>query len=826
MSQIINISDTLTLVPSAYDSTHSSYSAISSSYPVTNGYTDSSSTTYAYITCNTGSQASTYISYTFDTSEVPANATIDSIACSAKGRVSSTSYIATAVFQLYAGGTAKGSSTSARTTTATAYNLTPGTWTRAELDDIQVRYTGTRGTSNTTRAAYLYFYGATLTINYSISGIQYTITATSSVENISVTPALQDVMEGETATVSIQVNNSDDYEITDNGSDIFNSLVRETITISGSVSETAESFTTGFSGGTNMNFYTATSTTGNNFNYAIGHTAENPGSTASGSGSWTYVKANNGSTTETGYADYVFDFSSIPADAVIDSVEVKCYGAVESASQSTSHSDITLFSGSTQKGTMQEFESATNSIITINDPGTWTRAELQNAKLRFAVGYYGGHLFGITWNVNYTVITGDIVYTYTLTNVAADHMILIAEKGVYVPPEEDPQYTYHSLTISSIYATTNPGTGTTRVIQGTTQTVTITPSDSLLVLALDNGVDITNQLVANTGGYTYTLTNINQKHSLIFVFRSITYYFITSNGTNVRLFPDGQLVMLPGNRYKLNIVPNNYDDIITITDNNVDVTAALVREEDVDQNDNPIVSYEYVITNIAAAHDIIVTGTEPIITRELFLKDEGSWINVESVWKKVAGRWEEVSVTIFDDEDIHYLKKGQSETLITKTLLPSTYALSNTTYLTIADASNMYTDVTSDTYATITHTRASTSYSYYLYLRGFDFGQIPSNANVDSFTIRFKARESGLSTSTTYRPYLINNTTTITGTADVTTTTAQTFTFSGVTATWDTIKGYGSNFGIRMTLRRSASGTTGYLYMYGAELDVSYYGFE
>jgi len=51
--------------------------------------------------------------------------------------------------------------------------------------------------------------------------------------------------------------------------------------------------------------------------------------------------------------------------------------------------------------------------ITITNPGTWTRAELQSAKLRFTVAYYGGAISGITWKVIYS-IQG---YQYTLTNV-------------------------------------------------------------------------------------------------------------------------------------------------------------------------------------------------------------------------------------------------------------------------------------------------------------------------------------------------------------------------------------------------------------------------
>jgi len=41
------------------------------------------------------------------------------------------------------------------------------------------------------------------------------------------------------------------------------------------------------------------------------------------------------------------------------------------------------------------------------------------------------------------------------------------------------------------------------------------------------------------GDYTYTLTNIQQKHSLIFIFGDVSYYFVTSSTTGGRIFPDG-----------------------------------------------------------------------------------------------------------------------------------------------------------------------------------------------------------------------------------------------------------------------------------------------
>lgn len=154
-------------------------------------------------------------------------------------------------------------------------------------------------------------------------------------------------------------------------------------------------------------------------------------------------------------------------------------------------------------------------------------------------------------------------------------------------------------------------------------------------------------------------------------------------------------------------------------------------------------------------------------------------------------------------------------------LTPSTYYLSSTSYLSVSNASNMYADCSSDTYATVTNSRTSTT-SYYIYLRGFDFSQVPSEAIVSGFTVRLKARESGVSTSTSYKPYLANGTTAINGSCDVISTTAATHEFTGVSADWETIKGYANKFGIRINCRRASRNTTGYMYIYGAEIEVTY----
>lgn len=154
-------------------------------------------------------------------------------------------------------------------------------------------------------------------------------------------------------------------------------------------------------------------------------------------------------------------------------------------------------------------------------------------------------------------------------------------------------------------------------------------------------------------------------------------------------------------------------------------------------------------------------------------------------------------------------------------LVPSTYYLSSTSYLSVSNAANMYNNTDNGSYATVTNSRASTT-SYYIYLRGFNFSALPEGAIVNSFTVKLKARESGVSTSTSYKPYLADGTSAINGSCDVITTTAATHTFTGISADWDTIVSYGNNFGIRINCRRASRNTTGYMYIYGAEILVDY----
>ena len=787
MSRPISIQDTITAHPTGVASDHA-YASVSNT---TNGYAESSNTTYATINLTTGSGATTYIYFTFDFSGIPNGATINSVSCSAKAYINTTnsSRITTREIQLYSGTTAKGNASTISNST-TAFTMTPGTWTRDELQNVRIRLHGVRGTSNTTSTYYFRFYGATFTVNYSVDGIAYTIGATSNVTGTTVDPATQEVMEGQDAVVTIYSTAIDGLKITDNNNDISNELVQHEMPTGGTISKVPESYTT------------SGSVSGTRYQSTVGCGVDNPSSQTGND----YCSSSG--STATIY--YHFNFDDIPDNATIESMSVQAYGHLESTSNSSEKAELNTYYGTTAKGTAVSYTSTSSQLVNIT-PGSWTVAQLKDdARVGFTIGYYGGLTTGITWSVTYSIpSTGSEYYwTYTLENVTADHVILITEEGPFIPPEEDPNYNYYPVTISAINATVEPYIGTERIQEGTNQIITISPTDPQLTLALDNGVDITNQLVGGTpnntytidtqvsgasygfslnnstgyyvstnngvsksasvarinmnfesdclvtityinyaeedydygmfgkldtavatdgltaasggsspsdstsnyqiakcsnssstqtvtyqvpmgehfidvkygkddasdsgndslqwkitsveatsagGDYTYTLSNINQNHNLIFIFGDVDYYFITSSGNSCRLYPNGQIVKLDGDSYFLRIVPDNANATVTIRDNNIDKTSSLEYTSTQDKYGNTIANYTYELSNISAAHTIIVScssDSEP----KVFIKINGSWVQYSKVYQKVNGSWQEVAVDRIFDSNTNYVK--------------------------------------------------------------------------------------------------------------------------------------------------------------------------
>lgn len=113
------------IISSHDDTDYAYYSATN----LSNGYAGSDSTTYAQINLVRGANAVSYIYWQFPAfSEIPSNATIDSVECTCKCSISSTStnYIATRQVRLYSGTTAMGSNKTVANST-TAFTITAGT---------------------------------------------------------------------------------------------------------------------------------------------------------------------------------------------------------------------------------------------------------------------------------------------------------------------------------------------------------------------------------------------------------------------------------------------------------------------------------------------------------------------------------------------------------------------------------------------------------------------------------------------------------------------------------------------------------------------------
>ena len=161
---------TLTVLLSSYDSTDKSYYSLgSASKAYKSPDTYSSSSDCAAVNMARGANAYTYVYFKFDTSALPANAKIVSVACRARTGISTTSttYVVSKGCKMCSGTVEK---TDSITVSNNNYlrDFTTGTWTRSELSDVRVKIYGTRGTSNVNTGYALRMFGAELTITYTV----------------------------------------------------------------------------------------------------------------------------------------------------------------------------------------------------------------------------------------------------------------------------------------------------------------------------------------------------------------------------------------------------------------------------------------------------------------------------------------------------------------------------------------------------------------------------------------------------------------------------------------------------------------------------------
>lgn len=397
---------TIRLVPSIfYNQAGTSYLTVSNQ---NNALTNTDSTTYATVDNTYASTTNRYIylqGFNFD--DIPANAVINSFSIKLKANESGGS-TSSSYRPVLCKGTATYSNAycNAITTSTTVheFEFTQDFATfRDDGDEFGIRINCRRGSRNT--AASFYIYGAEIEVDYTVPNPR-TVTSSLNGDGTISPDGVTNTFEGAEYTLTITPTNQDDpVTVTRNGTDVTDQVVAHGT--GGSTSSAPDNVTTsGIQSGSSY------------AEYAVGHTAESPSS--SGTSSNMYA-----SSSSTGYAAYSFDFSAIPSNATIEGIEVRCYGHRESSTISSTYvSQCVLYSGSTAISDEVDFPSTSNSIITLTPTTLPTRAQLDDVVVRHYVGYYGGLVLGITFEVTYSTGTGIDHYTYSFT-VTGDAVLAV-----------------------------------------------------------------------------------------------------------------------------------------------------------------------------------------------------------------------------------------------------------------------------------------------------------------------------------------------------------------------------------------------------------------
>lgn len=165
----------LTLTPSGYNGSLSSYQSVNSEYPLRNGLSGSDSDNYAELYLLTGTRATSTLAVNFDVSQIPSGATIDSIECKIKARISNSSpYVLTGIAQLYWNATAMGGEVELGTSAIAQTFNDVGYWDYDRLQQLFLLITCTRGVMGGSNSQTLRFYGADLVVNYTAGSTEPT----------------------------------------------------------------------------------------------------------------------------------------------------------------------------------------------------------------------------------------------------------------------------------------------------------------------------------------------------------------------------------------------------------------------------------------------------------------------------------------------------------------------------------------------------------------------------------------------------------------------------------------------------------------------------
>lgn len=140
----------------------------------------------------------------------------------------------------------------------------------------------------------------------------------------------------------------------------------------------------------------------------------------------------------------------------------------------------------------------------------------------------------------------------------------------------------------------------------------------------------------------------------------------------------------------------------------------------------------------------------------------------------------------------------------------------------VTNVENAYHNIDNDTFAEIKHNRSAVD-PYTFALKGFNFSDVPANAVVTSYDIKFSARQWRLAYSSDCAPKVVIGGTTYTSdTITETGSNPEVISFNLPGGLWESIKATGNNFKLTFTLKRATASNYGLISLYGAEIYVNY----
>ena len=392
------------------------------------------------------------------------------------------------------------------------------------------------------------------------------------------------------------------------------------------------------------------------------------------SSSTTYCQVNwkTGSGAET-YVYLKFNFSDIPSGATIKTVTAKAKGYVNTTSSSRVTSrQMQLATGTTLKGSALTISNST-SEQTFSSVGSWTRAELLDAGVRFYIkrgtsntsSNYQLRMYGAVMTVTYEY--QETTYTITVSNSTS--------ATVTASPAEVLQGEASTIKADTISGLTIKDNGTDVTSQFTQRTDTA-ESYSISNITTSYGFALNNNgyYESNNKGHSSTAAvcrvDIYVPVAATITFSVINYaestydYGLLSNidtTLNNNASADSSGVYWSGQNHNSSSVQTI---TYTMSAGNHYITVKYFKDNYTDSNNDslqfkvaitlnepftPGTYYGYDITNIMMDHTIIVTAVEQNM---MYLKVNGSWVAASKVYKKVNGIWVLQSdlTNVFDEE--------------------------------------------------------------------------------------------------------------------------------------------------------------------------------